>query len=121
MRSMLAVFLVIGVAAGGCTSWPDQRTPAAQRMAAAAEPRIHVAQEPRGRGNRGLPPGIAKNLERGKPLPPGIAKRHVPPEQLRRLPAAREGFEYVVVAGKVVLIETATRVVHDVLADVMFD
>ena len=25
-----------------------------------------------------LPPGIAKNLARGKPLPPGIAKRAVP-------------------------------------------
>src|SRR5687767_6483057 len=29
-----------------------------------------------------LPPGIAKNLARGKPLPPGIAKRAVPPALL---------------------------------------
>ncbi len=100
MRSMLAVFLVIGVAANGCTTWPDKRTASARHMAAAAEPRIHVAQEPRGRGNRGLPPGIAKNLERGKPLPPGLAKRRVPPAQLRTLPPARDGFEYLVVAGR---------------------
>src|SRR5262245_14304565 len=26
-----------------------------------------------------LPPGIAKNLMRGKPLPPGIAKKALPP------------------------------------------
>ena len=30
----------------------------------------------------GLPPGIAKNLARGKPLPPGIAKQVLPAERV---------------------------------------
>ena len=33
-----------------------------------------------------LPPGIRKNLARGKPLPPGIAKKMVPGPMLRELP-----------------------------------
>lgn len=37
-------------------------------------------------GYRSLPPGIAKNLARGKPLPPGIAKKMVPSSMLRDLP-----------------------------------
>ena len=43
----------------------------------------------RGKSKRGsLPPGIAKNLARGKSLPPGIAKQHLPLELQRALPAA---------------------------------
>ena len=37
-------------------------------------------------GYRSLPPGIAKNLARGKPLPPGIAKKMVPSSMLHDLP-----------------------------------
>src|SRR5688572_22647168 len=33
-----------------------------------------------------LPPGIAKNLARGKPLPPGIAKKQVPDDLIILLP-----------------------------------
>lgn len=72
------------------------------------------------RGPRRLPRGIAKNLERGKPLPPGIAKRYLPPELDRALPPAPAGYERIVVAGKVLLVELATQVVHDVLTDVLF-
>lgn len=71
-----------------------------------------------GRGN--LPRGIAKNLGRGKTLPSGIAKQYLPEPLLGRLPPPPQGFERVVIAGKILLIETATQVVHDVLADVLF-
>ena len=37
-------------------------------------------------GYQALPPGIAKNLARGKPLPPGIAKKTVPASMLGQLP-----------------------------------
>ena len=77
-----------------------------------------------GRGggrNGGLPPGIAMNLQRGKPLPPGIAKQTLPRELLLRLPPVPAGFEYAVVAGKLLLIAIATHVVHDILVDVLFD
>ncbi|CAO1663715.1 anti-virulence regulator CigR family protein [Halomonas sp. NYA30] len=64
-----------------------------------------------------LPPGIQRNLERGKPLPPGIAKRFDGrlATQLPQYP----GYEWERVGADVVLIEAATRVVVDVLVDVL--
>lgn len=70
-------------------------------------------------GGKGLPPGIAKNLERGKPLPPGIAKQALPSGLISVLPAPPRGFERIEVAGKVLLVEIATQVIHDVLEDVI--
>jgi len=64
-----------------------------------------------------LPPGIAKNLARGKPLPPGIAKQQLPGDLLRRLPPVYPGYERVIVDGRVLLVEVATQVIHDVLMD----
>lgn len=81
-----------------------------------------VPQSGRGRGrNGGLPPGIAKNLERGKPLPPGIAKTYLPTHIVAGLPRLPTGLEYVVTAGKLLLVEAATQVVRNVLLDVAFD
>jgi len=64
-----------------------------------------------------LPPGIAKNLARGKPLPPGIAKQSLPYGLQVELPPPPAGYERIVVAGKVLLVEIATRVVHDILTE----
>ncbi|MEX2125704.1 MAG: anti-virulence regulator CigR family protein [Woeseia sp.] len=79
-----------------------------------------------GKGNGGhkqkeLPPGIAKNLARGKPLPPGIAKQALPYELRLALPPVRGGHERIIVAGKILLVEIATQVVRDVLTDVILD
>ena len=71
--------------------------------------------------NKGLPPGIAKNLERGKPLPPGIAKQQLPGDLIRRLPPVRPGYERVVVDGRVLLVEIATQVIHDVLMEAVYN
>jgi hypothetical protein len=68
-----------------------------------------------------LPPGIAKNLARGKPLPPGIAKRALPRDLIVQLPPVADGYERVIVAGKILLVEIATQVVHDILVDVLLD
>ena len=73
------------------------------------------------KGNRGLPPGISKNLARGKPLPPGIAKKFLPVELQERLPPVPDGYERIAVAGKILLVEIATQVIHDVLLDVLLD
>lgn len=81
-----------------------------------------VAQQGNGKGkkgSKGLPPGIAKNLQRGKPLPPGIAKQVLPSGLVALLPPAPKGFERVEIAGKVLLIEVATQIIHDVLEDVI--
>ena len=74
-----------------------------------------------GRGRSGgLPPGIARNLERGKPLPPGIAKQYLPQNVLIQLPPPGSGFEYIVVAGKLLLVEAATQIVRQILLDSLF-
>jgi hypothetical protein len=64
-----------------------------------------------------LPPGIAKNLARGKPLPPGIAKKVIPAELLGRLPS-RPAFELLLVGTDVVLVKSG--VVTDILVGVTF-
>ena len=69
--------------------------------------------------NKGLPPGIAKNLARGKPLPPGIAKQHLPDGLVHALPAPPRGYERIIVDGKVLLVEIATQVIHDILTDIV--
>ena len=74
-----------------------------------------------GRGrNGGLPPGIARNLDRGKPLPPGIAKQYLPQDLVVHLPRLDNGLDYVVAAGKLLLVETATQVVRQVLLESVF-
>jgi len=68
-------------------------------------------------GYKPLPPGIRKNLARGKSLPPGIAKQLAPPTMIQRLPA-HPGHEWRVVGTDLVLVAIATAVVVDVLIDV---
>lgn len=64
-----------------------------------------------------LPPGIAMNYARGKPLPPGIAKKILPPALLAQLPP-RPGYHYAQIGRDVVLIETATKLVVDIIRNV---
>jgi Ni/Co efflux regulator RcnB len=68
--------------------------------------------------DKGLPPGIAMNLERGKALPPGIAKKGLPQDLVVVLPPPPRGHEIVVVDGRVLLVEIATQVIRDRLEDV---
>lgn len=65
-----------------------------------------------------LPPGLQKRLEKNGSLPPGLQKRALPSDLAARLPAPRAGQERVVVDGDVVLVETATGKVLDILRDV---
>lgn len=73
----------------------------------------------KGKKAKGLPPGIARNLQRGKALPPGIAKQALPIGLVELLPPPPRGYERVVLSGKVLLVEIATQVIHDVLEDVI--
>lgn len=65
-----------------------------------------------------LPPGIRRNLARGKPLPPGIAKKTLPSDLRSRL-TVPERYEVVEVGLDVFLVEVATGIIHDVLMDVV--
>lgn len=86
---------------------------AAERSLIQAYYRDHPAMVDTGR----LPPGIRKNLARGKPLPPGIAKK-MPDQLATRLPP-RPGYAYQVVGADVVLVEMATGVIVDMLRDAL--
>jgi hypothetical protein len=81
--------------------------------------RTERAGRPERKSGRQLPPGIAKNLDRGKSLPPGIAKQALPTDLLAKLPPTTPGFDRVVVDGKVLLVEVATQIVHDILTDIV--
>ena len=63
-----------------------------------------------------LPPGIAKNVARGKPLPPGIAKRAVPAALLAQGPRAAPDITFTI-AGDVVVAMRSGLVV-DILRNV---
>ncbi|CAM6401843.1 MULTISPECIES: anti-virulence regulator CigR family protein [Citrobacter] len=65
-------------------------------------------------GYDALPPGIAKNLARGKPLPPGIAKKAVPASMLGELPYY-PGYEWRIVGDDLVLIALSTAVVTAII------
>lgn len=65
-------------------------------------------------GYQSLPPGIAKNLARGKPLPPGIAKKTVPESMLGQLPYY-PGYEWKIVGDNLVLIALSTAVVTAII------
>jgi hypothetical protein len=60
-----------------------------------------------------LPPGIARNVGRGKPLPPGIAKRRLPADLVAQLPT-RTGVEITIFGDRIVLLE-ASGLVVDIL------
>ncbi|WP_123429025.1 anti-virulence regulator CigR family protein [Lelliottia amnigena] len=65
-------------------------------------------------GYQSLPPGIAKNLVRGKPLPPGIAKKTLPASLINDLPYY-PGYEWRAVGDDLVLIALSTAIVTAVI------
>ena len=64
-----------------------------------------------------LPPGIAKNLERGKPLPPGIAKKALPSDLVVTLgPRVQPGVTFAIYGDRVVALRSG--LVVDVMVNV---
>jgi hypothetical protein len=61
-----------------------------------------------------IPPGIAKNLERGKPLPPGIAKRAFPRSVLKRRGVDKD-VEFVMVGNNMLAMR------NGVVVDIMWN
>ncbi len=84
------------------------------------------AGEPQKRGlppglarKKRLPPGLQRQLERNGHLPPGLEKRALPSDLEARLPAVAPGCERVIVGTDVLLVETATGVIRDIIRDVL--
>jgi len=70
-------------------------------------------------GYPSLPPGIARNLERGKPLPPGIAKRFLPNGLNALLPPPPNGYGRFMIGDDLVLIELSSGLISD-MAEILF-
>ncbi len=68
--------------------------------------------------HKGLPPGLQKHIERTGRLPPGLEKRELPGD-LRGLLPRRTGQDFRVVGNDIVLIETATNLILDVMQGVL--
>ena len=78
----------------------------------------------------GLPPGLQKKVERGKPLPPGWQKKlargghldddyytrgvMLPDDLLRRLPPPPPGSEILRIEDQIILLDAATRTILDI-------
>jgi Ni/Co efflux regulator RcnB len=63
-----------------------------------------------------LPPGIRKNLARGKPIPPGIARTRLPDGYINQLPRYN-GYEWRGYGGDLVLVDSRTQLIADVIMD----
>lgn len=65
-----------------------------------------------------LPPGLEKQLQRNGHLPPGLEKRDLPEGLAGLLPPRHPEHQRVLVDNDVLLIETATGLILDILRDV---
>lgn len=66
-----------------------------------------------------LPPGLQKQLERNGRLPPGLEKRALPSDLDRRLSRLPGGYGRVIVGNDVVIINTSTDEILDILRDIV--
>jgi hypothetical protein len=73
------------------------------------------------KGNGCLPPGQANQAKKlwviGAPLPPAVVYQPVPPAVVQQLAPVPPGYEYVRVDDDVLLMDTANRMVADVVND----
>ena len=66
-----------------------------------------------------LPPGLAKQLRRNGRLPPGLEKRRLPHDLRGGLGDFYDGTDTQIVGSDVLLVETATGVILDILRNVV--
>jgi predicted small secreted protein len=62
-----------------------------------------------------LPPGLEKQLQRNGRLPPGLQGRGLPGDLEGRLTRLPEGYARIVIGGDIVISNTRTQVVVDIL------
>ncbi len=71
------------------------------------------------RGEKEMPRGISKKLERGGTLPPGIKKTRMPADLARELPRRPANQELTIVEDNVVLLEKTTGRILDIVRRTM--
>jgi Ni/Co efflux regulator RcnB len=69
-------------------------------------------------GYKPLPPGIRKNMARGKPIPPGLAYNRLPAPYLATLPRYN-GYEWRGYGSDLVLVSTVSNIIADVIIDAL--
>ncbi len=62
-----------------------------------------------------LPPGIARQVARGRGLPPGIARRAAPAGLVSLLSPVPDGFSLVVAGDRLVLLQISSDVIYDII------
>ena len=127
-RRLLIAACFAGAAAPAQAQRPDNKPPKANPKNTKAQPTVtvRVVFHDSDRGVfreyysahrdavKPLPPGIAKNLARGKPLPPGIARTRVPDALLVKLPWRPPGYTVFLFGDRIVLLD-AGGLVADIL------
>lgn len=66
-----------------------------------------------------LPPGLQKQIQRKGTLPPGLQTHPLPVQVERELGQAPKGTKRVVVGTDVILMEIGTKIILDVIKDVL--
>ncbi len=66
-----------------------------------------------------LPPGLQRQYERNGRLPPGLEKHGLPADLEDSLPDTHRGLQRVIVDADVLLVESATWIVRDILYDIV--
>jgi hypothetical protein len=64
-----------------------------------------------------LPPGLQKQVQKNGALPPGLAGRRLPPDLERELSVLPKGYVRLEVGADIVLMDSNTRIVVDVIKD----
>lgn len=125
-RFLLLVTLLAGAGTPALAQRPDKPAKPANPKGSKDQPVVRVVFQDSDRGVfrdyyrtrreaiKPLPPGIAKNLARGKPLPPGIARTRVPDAVLVQLPWRPRDYTVFLVGDRVVLLN-ANGLVADIL------
>ena len=126
LRFLLVAALVAATAAPAAAQKPD-KPPKAKAPKDQPVVRVVFQDSDRGvfreyyrvhrEGVKPLPPGIAKNLARGKPLPPGIARTRVPDAVLVQLPWRPPGYNFFLVGDRIVLLNP-NGLVADILLNI---
>jgi hypothetical protein len=62
-----------------------------------------------------LPPGVAKRIQRDRPIPPGLEWRYLPDDLVRRLHRLPDGYNYVIIDNDVAILNLHTRIVVDLI------
>ena len=66
-----------------------------------------------------LPPGLAKQVVKNGALPPGLQGRALPSDLETKLSRLPDGYRRIIIGANIVILNTATQVIADIMTDVV--